>query len=65
MSVLAKRLDIEEKDPDAVIVDLIKSVPFEGKIDSSKNQLVIATHYPTIHQKVIEKVKLTVILEKR
>mmetsp|Transcript_21380 Transcript_21380/g.31804 ORF Transcript_21380/g.31804 Transcript_21380/m.31804 type:complete len:456 (-) Transcript_21380:186-1553(-) len=57
VALLAKRLNLDQKDTDKALVDLIRSAPFEGKIDSKKNQLVISTQYPSIHQKVIDKTK--------
>mmetsp|Transcript_8442 Transcript_8442/g.16580 ORF Transcript_8442/g.16580 Transcript_8442/m.16580 type:complete len:458 (-) Transcript_8442:147-1520(-) len=57
ISTLAKRLNLDEKDTDKALVDLIRSAPFEGKINSKKNLLVVATEYPSIYQKVIDKTK--------
>lgn len=57
ISVLAKQLNLDQKDTDKALVELIQAAPFDGKIDSKKNQLVMATQYPSIYQKVIEKTK--------
>jgi len=57
ISLLAKRLHLDEKDTDKALVKLVRDAPFEGKINSEKNHLVIATKYPSIYQKVIDKTK--------
>eukprot|EP00823_Brevimastigomonas_motovehiculus_P002953 TRINITY_DN1772_c0_g1_i1.p1 TRINITY_DN1772_c0_g1~~TRINITY_DN1772_c0_g1_i1.p1 ORF type:complete len:462 (-),score=84.57 TRINITY_DN1772_c0_g1_i1:48-1394(-) len=55
MSLLAKRLEIPEENAEQKIVELIRNVRVDVKIDSKKNQLLMDPRYPSIYQQVIDK----------
>eukprot|EP00010_Vexillifera_abyssalis_P003082 CAMPEP_0201558854 /NCGR_PEP_ID=MMETSP0173_2-20130828/70482_1 /ASSEMBLY_ACC=CAM_ASM_000268 /TAXON_ID=218659 /ORGANISM="Vexillifera sp., Strain DIVA3 564/2" /LENGTH=546 /DNA_ID=CAMNT_0047972495 /DNA_START=55 /DNA_END=1695 /DNA_ORIENTATION=- len=59
IGMLAQKLNMEKKDAERWIVNLIRDVHLDAKIDSAKNQVIMAgSQTPSIYQQLIEKTKV-------
>lgn len=59
INLLSSLLEIPEDQREAKIVDLIRVTRMDAKLDSTKNQLVMGAHFPTVYQHVIDKTRST------
>merc|ERR1712137_256804 len=50
-------IPVEEKEPERNLVEYMRTVRVDAKIDSEENLLVMNTNYPSIYQQVIDKTK--------
>jgi len=57
ISELAKHLDLKPDEAESHIVEYIKNLGIDAKIDSKKNQVVMEKDHPTIYNSVIDKTK--------
>eukprot|EP01086_Lenisia_limosa_P013529 TRINITY_DN42740_c0_g1_i1.p1 TRINITY_DN42740_c0_g1~~TRINITY_DN42740_c0_g1_i1.p1 ORF type:complete len:420 (-),score=118.79 TRINITY_DN42740_c0_g1_i1:71-1330(-) len=54
---LAEKLEMEEEDAERWIVNLIRNARLDGKIDASKNCVVMTTPQDSVYQQVIDKTR--------
>ena len=58
ISTLVRTLNLDQKDPEKALVELIRTSPFPVKVDTKEGIVTMKTRYPSIHQKVIEKTRV-------